>query len=91
VKFRPKAFLDEVDDQFVKAFRRFLREHPKLSDRTSYNIMQAVSTFFLRNGIAAAKPILKEMSYPPTEVIPYSGVKGGVKGNQCGGVKRSHL
>jgi integrase len=72
-EFRPKAFLDEIDEAFVKAFRRFLREHKKdLSDRTSYNIMQAVSTFLLRNGIAAAKPILKEMSFPPTEVIPYS-------------------
>jgi integrase len=72
-EFRPKAFLDEIDDAFVKAFRRFLREHRKdLSDRTSYNIMQAVSTFLLRNGIAAAKPILKEMSFPPTVVIPYS-------------------
>jgi hypothetical protein len=75
-KFRPKAFLDEIDDQFVKGFRRFLREQPNLSDRTSYNIMQAVSTFLLRNGIGVAKPILKEMSFPPTEVIPYSGYAG---------------
>jgi hypothetical protein len=70
-EFRPKAFLDEVDDQFLKAFRRFLREHSDdLSDRTCYNIIQAVSTFLLRNGISAAKPILKEMSFPPTVVIP---------------------
>jgi len=71
-EFRPKAFLQEIDQDFVKAFRRFLREHANdLADRTSYNIMQGVSTFLLRNGIAAAKPILKEMSFPPTEVIPY--------------------
>lgn len=70
--FKPDAFLDEVDDEFMKAFRRFLRRHPKdLSDRTSYNIMQAVSTFLLRHNIGAAKPILKEMSFPPTVVIPY--------------------
>jgi integrase len=72
-EFRPVAFLDEIDHEFVKAFRRFLRQHPKdLADRTCYNIMQAASTFLLRNGIAAAKPILKEMSFPPTVVIPYS-------------------
>lgn len=84
-EFRPKAFLDEVDDQFVRAFRRFLREHPKdLSDRTSYNIIQAFSTFLLRIGIAAAKPILKEMSFPPTEVIPYSDDEMRVFFNACG-------
>jgi len=82
-KFRPKAFLDEIDDQFVKAFRRFLREHPNLSDRTSYTIMQAVSTFLLRNGIAAAKPILKEMSFPPTAVIPYSDEEMRIFFNAC--------
>jgi integrase len=72
-EFRPEAFLDEVNDQFLKAFRRFLREHAKdLGDRTSYNIMQATSTFLLRNGISAAKPILKEMSFPPTIIVPYS-------------------
>jgi hypothetical protein len=65
--------VDEIDDKFLRAFRRALREHKKdLGDRTCYNIMQAVSTFLLRNGIAAAKPILKEMSVPPSEVIPYS-------------------
>jgi hypothetical protein len=72
-QFKPKALVDEIDDQFLKAFRRFLREHPDgLSDRTAYNIMQAVSTFLLRNSISAAKRILKEMSFPPTIVIPYS-------------------
>lgn len=64
-KFRPKAFLDEVDDQFVKAFRRFLREQPNLSDRTSYNIMQAVSTFLLRNGIAARSRFLRRCPFRP--------------------------
>jgi integrase len=73
-QFKPKALLGEIDDQFLKAFRRFLREHPDgLSDRTAYNIVQAVSTFLLRNGISAAKRVLKEMSFPPTIVIPYSG------------------
>ena len=71
-EFRPDAYLDEIDKEFAKAFRRFLRKHPKnLSDRTCYNIMQAVSTFLLSNDIAAARPILKEMSFPPTIVIPY--------------------
>ena len=70
-EFGPKAFLDEIDEKFVKTFRRSLREHKKdLSDRTSYNVMQAVSTFLLRNGNAAAKPILKEMSFPPTDRYP---------------------
>lgn len=73
VEFKPDAFMDEIDRGFMKAFRRFLRNHPKdLSDRTSYNVMQAVSTFLLRHDITAAKPILKEMSFPPTVVIPYS-------------------
>ena len=71
-EFRPEAFMEEIDQDFVKAFRRFLREHDNdLGDRTCHNIVQGVSTFLLRNGIAAAKPILKEMSFPPTEVIPY--------------------
>ena len=34
--------------------------------------MQAVSTFRIRNGSAVAKPFLKEMKFPPTEVVPYS-------------------
>lgn len=73
IEFRPEASLDEVDVEFVRAFRRFLRKHKKnLEDRTCYNIMQAVSTFLLRFGNTAAKTILKEMSFPPTEVIPYS-------------------
>ena len=34
--------------------------------------MQAVSASLLYNGITAAKPRLKEMSFPPTVVILYS-------------------
>jgi len=72
-EFNPDAYLDEIDTDFIKKFRRFLLQHPKdLRDRTCYNIMQAVSTFLLRNGIDVAKPILKEISYPPTVVVPYS-------------------
>lgn len=71
-EFRPQAHLDEIDTDFVKGFRRFLRQHKRdLGDRSCYNIMQAVSTFLLRNGIGVAKPILKEMSFPPTIVVPY--------------------
>lgn len=34
-EFRPNAYLDEIDNEFVRAFRRFLRRHPKdLGDRT---------------------------------------------------------
>jgi integrase len=73
IEFGPEAYLDEIDADFVKRFRHFLREHDKdLGDRTSYNILQAVSTFLIKNGSGVAKPILKEMSFPPTEVIPYS-------------------
>jgi len=73
VEFGPKGHLDEVDDEYLKKFLRFLREHPKdLGDRTCYNIMQAVSTFLIRHNNNAAKPVLKGMSYPPTEVIPYA-------------------
>lgn len=72
LEFKPNAFLDEIDDQFLKEFRRYLLRHPKdLSDRTCYNVVQGVSTFLLRNGNSAAKPILREMSFPPTIVIPY--------------------
>ncbi|MGD0157373.1 MAG: hypothetical protein ABSB50_14850 [Terracidiphilus sp.] len=72
VEFRPQANLDEIDESFVTEFLLFLREHPKnLGDRTCYNIMQAVGTFLIRQSNNAAKPILKGMSYPPTEVIPY--------------------
>lgn len=73
IEFKHEAYLDEIDADFIRGFRRFLRQHSKdLGDRTCYNIMQAVSTFLLRSGISAAKPILKEMSFPPTIVIPYS-------------------
>jgi integrase len=71
-EFKPEANMNEVNEEFIKAFRRFLLSHEKdLKDRTCYNIMQAVSTFLLKNGSSVAKSILKEMSYPPTEVIPY--------------------
>jgi integrase len=71
--FRPNACLDEIDIAFVRAFRRYLREHPEdLSDRSCYNIMQAASTFLIRNNNMFAKPILREMSFPPKPVIPYS-------------------
>jgi integrase len=71
--FRPDAYLDEIDTAFVRAFRRYLREHPDdLSDRSCYNAMQAVSTFLVRNNNMAAKAILREMSFPPRPVIPYS-------------------
>jgi len=74
-EFKPEAYMDEVDEKFIKGFRRFLRNHKKdLSDRTCYNIMQAVSTFLIKNGSGVARPILKEMSFPPTEVIPYENV-----------------
>ena len=73
IEFRPEACLEEVNAAFVRGFRHFLREHPKdLSDRTCYNIMQAVSTFLLQYGIAAAKPFLKQMHFAPTIVVPYS-------------------
>jgi integrase len=73
IEFRPEASMDDLDTDFMKAFRRFLREHKSdLSDRSSYNIMQAVSTFLNKSGSSVAKPILKEMSFPPTEVIPYT-------------------
>jgi integrase len=72
-EFKPEAYMDEVDKSFIEEFRSFLLYHKKdLSDRTSYNIMQAVSTFLIRNENGAAKPILKEMEFQPTEVITYS-------------------
>jgi hypothetical protein len=73
IEFKPSAYLEEVDVELVRGFRRFLRKHESdLGDRTCYNIMQGVSTFLLRNGNNAAKTILKKMSFPPTVVNPYS-------------------
>jgi integrase len=37
--------------------------------------MQSVSTFLLKHGVSAGRRILKEISFPPTEVIPYSGAE----------------
>ena len=72
IEFKPDAHMDEIDADFIKLFRRFLRKHENdLSDRSCFNIMQAVSTFLNTNGIGAAKPVLREMSYPPTIVVPY--------------------
>jgi integrase len=72
-EFKPEAYLDEIDAEFIKAFRRFLRNHPSdLGDRTCFNILQSVSTFLLKNNNSAANPFLREMSYPPTVVVPYS-------------------
>ena len=74
--FRPGAYFDEVDIPFVRAFRRYLREHPDdLGDRTCYNAMQAVSTFLVKNNNMAAKSILREMSFPPKPVNPYSDLE----------------
>jgi integrase len=72
-EFDPGAYMDQVDGKFIKRFRSFLLGHMKdLSDRTSYNVMQAVSTFLIKKGSVVAKPFLKEMKFPPTEVVPYS-------------------
>ncbi|HEV2134820.1 MAG TPA: tyrosine-type recombinase/integrase [Terracidiphilus sp.] len=72
-EFRPEAYMDEVDKKFIEEFRSFLLKHKKdLSDRTSYNIMQAVSTFLIRNENGVAKSVLREMEFEPTEVITYS-------------------
>ncbi len=72
-EFKPEAFLDEVDIDFIKRFRRFLLDHPDdLGDRSCYNAMQTVSTFLNKHDITAAKKVLKEMSYPPKPVIPYT-------------------
>lgn len=77
VEFSPKASVSAIDVEFMKQFLRFLRNHKrkrgngKLGDRTCYNIMQAVSTFLISRNNNAAKPVLKGLSFPPTEVIPY--------------------
>ena len=73
IAFRFDAYLDEVDIDFIRQFRRFLRKHPKdLSDRTAYNIMQSVSTFLNWHGNGVAKKILAEMSYDEKPVNPYT-------------------
>lgn len=72
-EFAPKAYLDDVNPDLMKRFRRFLLEHSDdLSDRSCYNVMQAVSTFLLTHEITAAKRILKEMSFPPKPIILYT-------------------
>src|SRR6266568_1565027 len=53
-EFKPEAFLDEVDIDFIKRFRRFLLDHPDdLGDRSCYNAMQTVSTFLNKHDITA--------------------------------------
>jgi hypothetical protein len=70
--FGPTAFLDEIDNPFMKRFRKFLRTHPDdLGDRSCHNIVQAVGTFLTTHEIMAAKQCLKEMSFKPKPVIPY--------------------
>ncbi len=60
-EFMPEAHMDEVTPEFIKGFRRFLRNHGNdLTDRTSYNVMQAVSTFLNKNSSGVAKPFLAE-------------------------------
>lgn len=81
-EFRPSAYedeidrdvyLDEIDKDFLYEFLAFLRKHKNnLGDRTCYNAMQAVGTFLLHHRIGATRSILKEISFPPTEVIPYT-------------------
>jgi hypothetical protein len=57
VEFKPEAFMNQVNKEFMEEFRRFLLKHKKdLSDRTSYNIMQAVSTFLIKNGNGVTFP-----------------------------------
>ena len=76
--FRPDTYLNEIDGQFMEQFLAFLRHHKDkkhkkdLGDRSCYNILQAVSTFLLTHGIGIARRYLKEISFPPTEVIPYT-------------------
>jgi integrase len=72
-KFQPDAYVDEVDLAFVKSVLKFLQAHPKkLDDRTCYNVMQATSTFLRTHGITVAGTLLRQMSFPPKPVIPYS-------------------
>ncbi len=79
-EFKPDACMDEINEEFIRGFRRFLRNHKKdLSDGTCYNIMQAVSTFLIKNGISAAKPILKEMSFPPSVIGLNPAIRDQVK------------
>ncbi len=70
--FMPTGYLDEVDEEVVRKFRRSLLRHDDdMTDRTAYNIVQAVKTFLLRHNNTAAKAVFKEMGFPPTEVVPY--------------------
>lgn len=72
-EFMPTGYLDEVDERRIRDFSRSLLRHEgDMSDRTRYNIVQAVKTFLLKHDNKAANPVLKEMGFPPTEVIPYS-------------------
>jgi len=72
LEFRPDSYLDHIDKKFIREFLAFLRCHERdLGDRTCYTIVQAVSTFLLHNGIGVARPYLKDISYPPTEINQY--------------------
>jgi hypothetical protein len=72
------VYLDEIDKDFVYRFLAFLRKHKsRLADRSCYNIVQAVSTFLIHYGNRSATGVLKEIGYPPTEVIPYGNEQLG--------------
>jgi len=62
--------LDEIDIDYVKRFRKYLREHPdELGDRTCFNIMATVNTFLRTHEVTVGGKILAEMSFPPKPIL----------------------
>jgi len=76
-RIRPEAYLDEIDADFRQEIPPLPpRARQDLGDRTSYNILQGREHIPHQKWQRRGQPILKEMSFPPTEVIdPYSNVR----------------
>jgi integrase len=73
-QYRQSACLDDIDYVFLKkGFLPFLRDHhDDFSDRTVYNIFQAVNTFLRAHDSHNCEPLMKELDYAPKIIRVYS-------------------
>jgi integrase len=63
--------MHEVNEEYFKRYRRFLRTRLK-SDRYIYNCVQSANIFFHSRGNESCKKILKETGFEPKVVKAYS-------------------
>lgn len=71
--FAPVTPPADMDEEFFKRYRRWLREHPnEFSDRTCHNILLTANTLARVSGNERGKRILAEMSFPPKPCRVYT-------------------